>query len=211
MRNAFNKLFGKNKKRIKKHSSNLTTLLKIRGQMHSATGGIHSVSASLYNFINNDYVPFSLIKFSDAYGVYIDVAAPSSSELIDFSDIICHYSQYEYGHVVKDMKSYFEREIRLFGDWYDGDETINTFVQEYLLNLLTMFLRTRMLETENDNLLDADYQKVIEWVEKNTKRYPGLVAFSESTDYRVLLSDALNLLIALERITLRSLGESSEI
>lgn len=203
-------LFNRKKRKINKHNKNLDDLLYIQSQFNSASGGINKVSHLLYNFLKHQYVPFSLKSYTDCLGEEVELYTASSSELVKFIDDVEKLPEYEYSVLIKNMKEFFNRKHILFGDWYDNDQSLKEILPTRLSVILLMFIRSDMLNKEQNEMGDAQYHDMITWVKGIDKRHPGIQDFINSTDYRVLLTEVLNLLLALERITLRSLGESTE-
>lgn len=204
------KLFNRNSRLQKVNTDHLARIQQCKNDLGSPSKGIVEISHSLYNFLKEDYIPFSLNKHSDGLGISFDTYTGHSNELLDFMRNIYKFPETQYLQEIKSIREKFPLATSMFLDWYDNDESINKVMQEFYPDILLIFLFFNHQDDDSGEMQNDVYLEKVDYVEKLLRRYPGLEHFVQLRDYHNLLAEILNVLIVLYTINLRSLGETSQ-
>lgn len=213
----FNRVFNTVAYQKKLNAERLEYLQAIKDDMYSPSKGIVSTSQSLYNFLKCEHEPFSLKEFSDMTGVTMTTYSPNSGELLELMRQIQSYRSQQYLNTIKSIPEYMEFNPRLFGDWYDSDDSINQAIgmMEDVIETFLYYLKDDYIGQQEDDgkffgVALEKHQLKVDMMEKMNRRYPGLYDFVQMKDYYNLMTEILNILMALYTINLRSLGETSQ-
>lgn len=213
----FNRVFNTVAYQKKLNTERLEYLQAIKDDMYSPSKGIVSTSQSLYNFLKYEHEPFSLKEFSDMTGVTMTTYSPNSGELLELMRQIQSYRSQQYLNTIKSIPEHMEFNPRLFGDWYDNDDTVNQAIgmMEDVIETFLYYLNDDYIGHKEDDgkffgVALEKHQMKVDRMEKMNRRYPGLYDFVQMKDYYNLMTEILNILMALYTINLRSLGETSQ-
>lgn len=217
LRNIFNRVFNTAARQKKLNNDRLQRVVEIKDDLYSPSKGIVSTSQSLYNFLKYEHEPFSLKEFSDMLGVTMTTYSPNSSELLELMRQIQSYNSSQYLNTIKSIPEYMAFNPRLFGDWYDNDDSINQTlgIMEDVLKTFLYYQKDDFIGHKEDTseffgITLEKHQQEVQEMEKMNRRYPGLYDFVQIKDYHNLVVEILNILMALYTINLRSLGETSQ-
>jgi hypothetical protein len=183
----------------------LKLIQQLSADLRSPSKGIIATSASLYNFLTQEYRPFVLTDHLLATGVELATYTPNSMNLATFLEDVQQLSEERYAAIYKSMVTHYPIANRFFLDWYDGDDEINLVMTKYMPLIIEMFLFYQ--EGYAEEIHDDLYQKALVRINKLERQYPGIPDFVAHKDYRALVSEILQILTALYTINLRSLGE----
>jgi len=194
-------------------------LIDLKDQLFSPKKGLVYVSSSLYNFLTNDYKPFSLKKFDVTTGVKLTTYCKTSTAFNDLVYDCLHMGQIHYDAKYNNIPTFFgDSQMKFFGDWYDNDESINEIFEVLLPALLGVYNYTQKhpVINENDyiptepltemNCTHSDYVKNAGLIERMKRQYTGVESFIERKDLVTLVNEALSVLITLSELTIRGLG-----
>lgn len=217
LRNLFNRVFNNTARLKKLNTERLEHLNEIKDSLYSPSKGIISTSQSLYNFLKHEHEPFSLKEFSNMLGITMTTYSPNSSELLELMRQIQSYNNTTYLNTIKSIPEYMSFNPRLFGDWYDNDDSINQVMgmMEDVLKTFLYYQNDDFIGHEEDTAAHfgvtlLEHEQEVHEMEKMNRRYPGLYDFVQIKDYYNLIVEILNILMALYTINLRSMGETSQ-
>jgi len=150
-------------------------------------------------------------------GVTMTSYSPNSEELLELMRQIQSYNTSQYLNTIKSIPEYMEFSPRLFGDWYANDDSINQ-----VMGMMEDVIKTFLYYQQDDFIGHVEdsstfygvtlekHQLEVHEMETMNRRYPGLYDFVQMKDYHNLITEILNILMALYTINLRSLGETSQ-
>lgn len=204
---SLHRIFNTRKYQLIQQRKHVLDLHGLFEDLSSPSKGIVGVSRSLYNFLLNDYKPFSLKQFKDGQTIRITSYAPTSTELADYLDKVYTYESIRYQDEIKSIPDHYTKEQRFFNDWFDNNESVTEII-ESIQQIINYYLLCYDIDYDEGQLHDL-YKRRLAEHKAITDKYPDLLTFINHKDYRILIGEFINLLIALHEVNVRSLSEST--